>query len=185
VEDWANNTLGADSQGAETVEVVVGGHLGGTVKEEPYHLNVRIRKGNGGLIRTTNPHTGEKTKTWHVYEIAENEEDLYKKAKEWDDAQNLQSSGAVGAEAEVLAQSEQPGEGVSDDKKNAVGDGGGGPEDDDSRSRAAAPGMDDQSTRDDPGSVTEPLPPCLATSTPYGSISRLGACRVRSSVHTR
>lgn len=58
------------------------GHKGGTVRTEPFHLNVHVRDKEGEFIKTQNPHTERFTNIWHVY-IASSKKDLYDKATEW------------------------------------------------------------------------------------------------------
>jgi len=148
-------------------------------------LPTQVTPSTAVLAMKAVPRTGQKTRTWHAYGIAENGEDLYNKAKETDDARK-KSSSATDAKAEVPAQSNQPSEGVVDekqdrvvdggggpddhkqslvgdsgggpdgDKQNLVGDGGGGMGDGDGQDPAAAPDTDDQSTKGEPGGVIEP-----------------------------
>ncbi|KAF8216844.1 hypothetical protein K438DRAFT_1747997 [Mycena galopus ATCC 62051] len=62
--DGNGNTL--DDYGAETVEVIGTAHKGGFYSQEPFHLNVRIIKGDGTYLPTVNPYTGQQTDHHHI-----------------------------------------------------------------------------------------------------------------------
>jgi len=59
------------------------GHEGGTVPNEPFHLNIVVKDGRDKIIQTDNPATKKKANRWHAY-IGKNKDDLYAIADAWD-----------------------------------------------------------------------------------------------------
>ena len=62
-----------------------GAKKGGYYKSEPFHLTFRVKKSDGTMISTMNPHTNKQTTGHHFY-LANDLPDLQAKAAAWDAA---------------------------------------------------------------------------------------------------